>query len=100
MSFVQLKELLGKAAGKWGMQRSVTASIVCNRYRELAPGIVHPQVLSYSRPRYFKNGILEVYAANSAWAHTLSLHSHDLVAAINTSLPESVLSSIKITLAG
>lgn len=98
MTFVQLKELLGEAAGKWGMQRSVTASMVCNRYRELSPGIVHPQVLSYSRPRYFKNGILQVYAANSAWAHTLSMHAHDLIAAINSSLPEPVLASIKVIL--
>ena len=80
------------------MQRSVTASMVCNRYRELAPNIVHAQVLDYSRPRYFKNGVLEVYAVNSVWAQEISLHAHTIVSSINASLPESVVVSMKVVL--
>lgn len=86
------------AAGKWGMQRSVTASMVCNRYRELAANIVHPQVLTYARPRYFKNGILEIYAANSVWAQEISVHSRELTEVINASLAEPVVVSIKVVL--
>lgn len=95
--FIQLKDLLGRAVNKFGMQRSICASQVCNYYRKWAPEIIHRHVLRFSKPQYFKDGILMIFAENSTWAQEIFLNREVLKKLINDKIGAEVLKDIKIT---
>ena len=95
MTFIQLKQLLPRAANKWTMQRSISASMICTRYRQYAPEAIHKQILQFSRPRYFKDGVLVVWAQDSVWAQEIFLKKEALKSLINKSLEGNILVDIR-----
>ncbi len=83
--FTQLKDLLPKAAGKYGMQREVRSALVRDRARQAVRDIWGSDV-SEIRPLYFKNGVLTVEVDDSAWGREVFLKKEELIELIGSDL--------------
>jgi len=93
--FYPIQLVLPRAAVKLGIKREFDAAIVCERYRKLAPKIVHEQALLHTSPRSYKKKILTIQVSNSSWAHQVASHKNDLIKEINASLSRQAIEQIK-----
>jgi len=76
--FTQLKDLMLKAAGKYGMQREVRAALIRDRARQAIRAVWGDEVTEI-RPLYFKNSVLTVEVDDSAWGREVFLKKEELI---------------------
>lgn len=79
--FSQLKDLLPKAIGSYGMTREVRAALVRDRARKAMRNIWGDDITEI-RPLFFKGGVLVVECENSAWGQEVFIKKEELVALI------------------
>jgi len=91
-----IQALVKKIANSRGISVEMTASNICQKYRRLAPGIIHPNILDHSFPKHFKNNTLTVAAKNSAWAQEIHMHSHLLLESLQKESSPVSIKRIKV----
>ncbi|MFA6528107.1 MAG: DciA family protein [Candidatus Gracilibacteria bacterium] len=76
--FSQLKDLLPKAIGSYGVTREVRASLIRDRARKAVRHIWGDDNLEI-RPLFFKGGILVVECENSAWGQEVFMKKNEFI---------------------
>lgn len=75
--------------------REVEAALICEKYRKLAPRLVHTNALQHTFPKFYRGKILTIGVANSAWAHAVHNKKEELIHSINESLGKKYVTAIK-----
>lgn len=81
--FVQFQDFLPKVVAKYNASRQTQAALVCERFRQLAPGVVGKDALQHIGPKFFKHGTLYIRVPNSIWAQRVYVHRHELMIQLN-----------------
>lgn len=97
--FTQLSNIIPRAAARLGIKREVEAALICEKYRKLAPRLIHANALKHTFPKFYRDKTLTVAVENSAWAHQVVLHKESLLKAMNESLGKTAVGSIKTVVA-
>lgn len=93
--FTPFQKILPKALANIGLSREAKAALICERYRKLAPRVVHEQALLHTMPKFFRGATLTVGVTNPAWAGRIATCKKDLLAALNESLGKKTVEDIK-----
>ncbi|EKD64006.1 MAG: hypothetical protein ACD_51C00101G0006 [uncultured bacterium] len=89
--FLQLKDLLPKAVGSYGMTREVRAALVRDRARKAVRNLWGDDITEI-KPMFFKDGILMIECSDSAWGQEVFMKKQKLIELIeeNVTLKGSV----------
>lgn len=98
--FTPLQKILPKAIAELKFTRQARAALVCEKYRKLAPQIVHPEALNHTFPKFLKGKILTVSVENSAWASQIAANKEKLLKELNKSFRKKEITNIKTTVLG
>lgn len=79
--FTQLKDLLPKAALKYGVAKEVKAAHICDRARRAVSEIWGAETRE-ARPLHFKDGVLTIEVDDSAWAQEVFMKKNELIDAV------------------
>ncbi|MBI4994521.1 DUF721 domain-containing protein [Candidatus Peregrinibacteria bacterium] len=93
--FTPIQKILPKAITGLKFTRQARAALVCEKYRKLAPQIVHPEALRHTYPKFFKGTILVVAVENSAWAGQIAANKEKLLNELNKTLGKKEIKNIK-----
>ena len=93
--FIQLQKLLPKAMQSLGVAREVTAALVCEKYRKLAPEIIHAEALTFTKPLHFRGKTLTIGVRSSAWAGQIISKKQELLNALNKSLGKTYVTALR-----
>lgn len=96
MTFTPLQLLLPKVTQNLSLDRQAIAGMVCEAYRKHAAAIVHPEILTQTHPKHFRNGILTIAVHNAAWAQVIQWKKYILKDTINNTLPSPFIREIKM----
>lgn len=96
--FTPIQKILPKAISRLKMTRQTHAAFICEKYRKLAPQFVHREALKFTSPHFFRDRILIINVANSAWAGHLAKCKPDLIKAINATLGHQEIKDLKTRL--
>lgn len=96
--FTPLSKLLPRAAARLGIKREIEAALICEKYRKLAPRLVHTNALKHTFPKFYRSKTLTIAVENPAWAQQVINCKSALLQAINESLGKTAVSSIKTRL--
>ncbi len=96
--FTPLQKIIPHAAAALGIQREIEAALICEKYRKLAPVLVHADALRHTLPRFYRSRTLTIGVENSAWAHQVITHKKELIEALNKSLGKPLVQNLKTTL--
>lgn len=96
--FVPLSKILPRAAGSLGMKRQLEAALICEKYRKLAPRLVHANALKHTFPKYYRDGTLTIGMQSSAWAGQVVKSKQSLLDAINKELGRKTVINIKTSI--
>ena len=93
--FQRIQNLFPQAFSRLGLGRQAQAALICEKYRKLAPAIVHKDLLNHTIPRFYKKKILTIAVENSAWAHAIISKKKELAEALNASPGTPLIQDIK-----
>jgi len=82
-----------------GVKREVEAAVVCEKYRKIAPRVVHAEALQHSFPKSYRNKILTIGVENSAWAAQIKQSAEMIIDEISATLGKGVVVKIKTVVA-
>lgn len=94
LMFISIQKLLPSAYTKLGVKLEVEAALICEKYRKIAPGLIHERALDHTFPKHYKNKVLTVGAENSAWASQIAANQNELIRLINESLGQNAVTRI------
>ena len=86
--FIKLKEILDKTVNKKGYSKEFQALQVVEEFKKACDELLGPEALKNLVPKYYKNKILFIDAANSAWAQHLHIRRMMILEKINKALHE------------
>lgn len=92
--FTPLQKLFPQALNKIGVRREIEAALICEKYRKLAPKIVHADVLAHTLPQFYRRKILTIGVKNSAWAQMVIRQKDALIKGINEALGKPFVENI------
>ncbi len=81
--FVDFKSLIPRALEKFRLGREARASLVCERFRLIAPVIVGQGCEELIHPKFVKNGVLYISVPSSIWAQKVFVKRHMLMEELN-----------------
>lgn len=93
--FTPIQKILPKAAAALGVKREIEAAVVCEKYRRLAPKLLHPEILSHTTPKFYKGRTLTIAVENPAWAERVILRKEDLIKEMNGALGKKYIEKLK-----
>lgn len=93
--FTSIQKIIPKAAAKLGVKREVEAALICEKYRKLAPRLIHTNALQHTFPKYYRRKTLTIGVENPAWAEQVVKSKGDLITGINTSLGKNIVTNVK-----
>jgi predicted nucleic acid-binding Zn ribbon protein len=94
-----LQEIFKKIANKIGVYKILTACHVCRKFEEIAPQILGEKSLENCKAMLFREGVLTIGIANSAWAQEVFMAQEELKTLINAELVEGRVKKIRIVTA-
>lgn len=94
--FTPIQKILPKAIKSLGLTRETQAALICEKYRKLAPRLIHTNALQHTFPKFYREKILTIGVANSAWAQAVHDKKEELIHSINGSLGKKYVAAIKI----
>ncbi len=92
--FIDFKKFLPKALEKYKVTREARAALICNRFREMAPGIIGGDAHEI-HPKFFKGHTLYVAVPSSVWAQRVYVHRHDLIMKLNLDTESDLVHDIR-----
>lgn len=81
--FENFQKFIPKAANHYGIARQMEASHICELFRKLIPEIFPKATTSQISPAYFKDSVLTVHVASSAWAQEITMKKSQIIKQIN-----------------
>ena len=93
--FTPIQKILPKAIKKLGLAREAEAALVCEKYRKLAPRLIHTNALEHTFPKFYRSKTLTIAVENSAWAYQVAAHKDELIKAVNESLGKNSVKILK-----
>lgn len=93
--FTSFQKLLPKALKKYKMDREARASLVCNKFRELATALIGEESKVEIYPKFFKGGSLYISVPSSAWAQKVIFERHHLISKINEEIGEDFVHELR-----
>lgn len=93
--FTPIQKILPKAIQGLGLRRETEAALICEKYRKIAPRLVHANALRYTYPKFYRGRTLMVGVTNPAWAEQIMIRKAELMKAINESLGKKLIQTIK-----
>jgi predicted nucleic acid-binding Zn ribbon protein len=97
--FYPIQKLLPRAMAKLGVRREVEAAVVCEKYRKLAPRLIHTNALDHTFPKFYQKKTLTIGVENPAWAQQVMSQKKDLIKAINESIGKEQVENLKTIVA-
>lgn len=97
--FTPIQQIIPKTAATFGMKHQLEAALICEKYRKLAPRLVHTNALEHTAPISYRGKTLTIGVANSAWAQQVTDKANLLLQEINKELGSSGVAKIKTTCA-
>lgn len=92
--FIDFKKFLPKALEKYKVTREARAALICNRFREIAPGIIGGDSGDV-KPKFFKGHVLYIAVPSSIWAQRVYVHRHDIIMKLNLEAGSEVVHDIR-----
>lgn len=93
--FQRIQNLFPRAFNRLGLGRQMQAAIICEKYRKLAAETVHPDVLTHTIPKFYKQKVLTIAVENAAWGYTVIQKKTALIKAINDSCGGPMVKDIR-----
>lgn len=93
--FIDFKKFLPKALEKYKVTREARAALICNRFRDMAPGIIGGDASENIRPKFFKGHTLYIAVPSSVWAQRVYVHRHDLIMKLNLEAGDETVHDIR-----
>lgn len=92
---MSLQEVLSKKFNQMGIGKSITAALVCEKFDELALGILGKTIAVETKAVSFKDNVLMVQTSSPVIAQEIKLHEQDILEAVNEKLGEGVVKEMK-----
>lgn len=93
--FTPIQKILPKTIAKLGLKRETEAALICEKYRKLAPRLIHTNALEHTFPKYYRGRTLTVGVTNSAWAAAVIAQKDKLMEFINKELGKKMVADLK-----
>ena len=93
--FTPLSKIIPRAAAQLGIKREIEAALICEKYRKLAPRLVHTNALKHTFPKFYRNKTLTIAVENPAWAQQVIIHKEELLKALNESLGKKMVEKLR-----
>jgi predicted nucleic acid-binding Zn ribbon protein len=93
--FTPIQKILPKAIKKLGLAREVEAALICEKYRKLAPQLIHVNALQHTSPKFYRGKTLTIGVVNSSWAAALMAQKERLIELINKELGKKMVADLK-----
>lgn len=88
----QLGSVLRRVLSEQGLERGIREQYVLQKWKQ----IVGPAIAANAEPLRLRNGVLWLHVVDAAWRQELSLMRQELIATINTTLGEDIVSDIRL----
>ena len=96
--FTHISNLLPRAMVKKGIKRQAEAAHVCEKFRQIAPELLPPEVYEHVRVQSFKNKVLTIAVKHPVYAAEINNYKHRLTKSINDALGKQHIASIRTVL--
>lgn len=93
--FIPIQKILPKAIKKLGLTQETEAALICEKYRKLAPRLIHTNALQHTFPKFYRGKTLTIGVTNSAWAATVVAQKEKLIELINGELGKKMVTDLK-----
>lgn len=93
--FTPIQKIIPAAAVRLGIKRQIDAASICEKYRKLAPRLVHTNALHHTFPKFYRGKTLTIGVTDSAWAQVVSEKSAGLIRDINKELGTRCVNGLK-----
>lgn len=89
-----------KAAGRFGISNEVKAADICQKFRTLIPELFPDKESPEENitPAFFKESVLVVNVASSAWAQEVVMRKEKIIAEINSKIGKEVIKNLRAQL--
>ena len=95
MTFIDLKKLMPAAINRYNMGRETQAALICEGFRNMAPGIIWEDAADHVKPKFFKRGTLYISVPSSIYAQRVYVHRHDLIMKLNLNMDGHLVKEIR-----
>ena len=93
--FLPWQNFIPKALAQYKLTREARASLVCARFRQLAPDLIGEEARAAVKPKFFKGGVLYVAVPSSIWAQRVYVHRHELLLKLNLHLDKPYVHDLR-----
>lgn len=93
--FTPIQQLLPRAMTALGVKQEVEAAIVCDKYRKLAPSLIHPDVLLHTSPKSYRRKVFTIAVENPAWSQKITECKEAIIRGINEDLRYPYIGAVK-----
>lgn len=93
--FIPIQKILPKSIRRLGLTRQTEAALICEKYRKLAPRLIHTNALQHTFPKFYRGRALTIGVENSAWAAQVVTHKKELIKIVNEELGKQILCDVK-----
>jgi hypothetical protein len=98
--FEPFQNFMNIAAGRFGVYREVKAADICQKFRTLVPDLF-PGTESPGEsvsPAFYKDSILVINVASSAWAQEVVMRKEKIIAEMNDKIGQVVVKNLRAQL--
>ena len=81
--FTSFQSLIPKALKKYKMERSARASLICEKFRSIAPRIIGDDCENFIHPKFVKDGVLFISVPSSIWGQKVFNSRHKIIEELN-----------------
>lgn len=90
---------MNRAANRYGVGQQITAIEVCQNFRNLMPELfTHKEAGQYISPAHYKNHVLTLNVANTAWAQEVLMRKPKIIEEMNKKAGKQIIRSLKTQL--
>lgn len=93
--FTPIQKILPKAIKNLGLTSEAQAALICEKYRKLAPRLIHTNALRHTAPKFYRGKILTIGVINSAWAQAVLAQKKGLIELMNKELGKKMVADLK-----
>ena len=98
--FEPFQKFMTKAANRYGISNEVKAADICQKFRSLIPELF-PDKESPEKnitPAFYKNAVLVVNVASSAWAQEVIMRKEKIIAEMNRKTGKKMIKNLRAQL--
>ena len=98
--FEPFQNFITKAAGRFGISNEIKAADICQKFRTLIPEIFPDKESPEENiaPAFYKNSILVVNVASSAWAQEVVMRKEKIISEMNRKAGKEIIKNLRAQL--